>query len=174
MTYNQGYPPQPPQYPTAPQGAPKAGGYLYPNEKKQRAEQPDQKGKIKIGEDIIAAIMGGQREFYISGWNKQDQRGGKFLSVNLKVIEAKPQGGYGGSQQQWAPQPTAPQWAPPPHAGHGGHAVAPPPPQYPHQGPPHQGTSWNTPQHVPATGPGRSGVGGPQGGWDGGGDSIPF
>lgn len=179
MSYGNSYPPHgptsPPQYPVAPQGAPKAGGYLYPNEKKQRAEQPDQKGKIKLGDDVIAAVMRGEREFYLSAWNKQDQKGQRFLSVNTKVIEAKPQGGYGG-QQQWAPQPppgSQGQWAPNPHAGTGGHAVAPPAPQYQHPGPP-PGTSWNTPQHVPATGPGRPVQGGPQGGWDGGGDTIPF
>lgn len=188
MTYNQGgYPPQQPQYPTAPQGAPKAGGYLYPNEKKQRAEQPDQKGKIKVGEDIIAAIMSGQREFYISGWNKQDQKGQRFLSVNLKVIEAKLQGGYGGQHQtQWAPQPPPPQY---PHATGSGWASAPPAPVHGHhaaatpamyptpQTPQYGAPPPQTPPGYPPNAAGRNVAppqGGPQGGWDGGGDSIPF
>lgn len=95
--------PQQPQYgqPQGGQGgAPKDGGYIYPNDKKVRAEQPDQKGKIRMGDDIVRRVMAGEREFYISGWNKQDQKGGRFLSLKMKGIDPKPQGGWGQPQGQ--------------------------------------------------------------------------
>lgn len=111
MTYNnnQGYPPAgaPAPYGAAPAQGPKDGGYLYPNDKKVRAEQPDQKGKIKIGEDLARRIMAGEREFYLSGWNKADNKGGRFLSVKMKGIDAQaaPQGGYAVQQRPQAPAP---------------------------------------------------------------------
>lgn len=180
MTYNSGYPPQPPR-----QNAPMDGGYMYPNDKKVRAEQPDEKGKIRIGDDIVRRIMAGEREFWLSAWRKQDPKrpGVNFLSVKMKGMDPKPQ--Y--AQQYGAPPPpipAAPAWAPPPGAGYGHHAVSTlaqyPTPQMPH-GPayaapghdPRQGYAAGPPQ-VPQGRPAAQGV--PQTGvnWQGGGDEIPF
>lgn len=167
MTYNN-YPGQPPQgqgqaYGGPRQGPPKDGGYLYPNEKKINAQSPDHKGKVRIGDDVVAAIMAGEREFYLSGWNKQDPKKGnlQFMSVKMKRIEARPQGqqyGQGPAQhssygvppgQQYSPQvphgPVQPTYG----SGQTGHG-----PQRPMN---------QTPQQ-PQT----------QVNWQSGGDDIPF
>lgn len=181
MTYNQppSYTP-PPQASYAPQGGqrPMDGGYLYPNDKKLRAEQPDQKGKIRLGDEIIRRIMAGEREFYISGWYKQDPKrpGANFLSVKMKGIDPKPTyaAQYGGPTappsvpQGWGnPPPSAPaqtgQWGPaqpatasPQYHGHG------------HSGGGHAGVAGG---QRPTNGPSQPQT---QVNWAGGGDDIPF
>lgn len=130
MTYNPGYNNPPPQQPS--QGGPKDGGYLYPNDKKIRAEQPDQKGKIKIGPEILGRIQRGETEFYISAWNKQDGKGQRFQSVKLKGIDPNVGGGGYGAPRPQQPQYAAPHanWQPPGSPPPSAPQYAPPQPQW--------------------------------------------
>lgn len=141
-------------------------GYLYPNDKKVRAEQPDLKGKINVnGVDM-----------WLSAWNKQDQKTGQpFLSVKVSKIEPRAgqaAGGYrptppappawqGAARQP--PVPAGAAWGGQPSyaAGHGYAQSS--PPVMPQQSSPGYGPApapaGGSPQHV---------------NWQGGGDDIPF
>jgi hypothetical protein len=161
-------------------------GYLYPNDKKLRAEQPDYKGKVNVA----------GTDFWLSAWNKVDQKtGGPCWSVKVTKVEPRQGGGgYGGQVQQGYNGPSRPMadWqAPPPptaqppqqfHGGGQGYAQQQPPVAYqgPQQGAP-QGQHGSLPpgyggglQHPGVSGPDPRNPGAPRPQYNPLNDEIPF
>lgn len=54
-------------------------GSLFVNDRKEKDTHPDRSGKVMVG-----GVM-----YYISGWIKEKQDGGKYLSLAFKPIEAQ-------------------------------------------------------------------------------------
>lgn len=147
-------------------------GYLYPNAKKMRAEQPDIKGKLNIN----------GVDWYISGWNKVDQKNGQsFFSIKITPITQGAQGAYNAPQFPAAQQPSYGGSAPmqqQPSVGHTGYA--PVVPQQPQQQGGYQPKPYQPQQQQPSVGhtgypPQQPQQGKPQQmTWQAGGDEIPF
>lgn len=129
MNYNSGYGGQPPKKKHS------NSGFIVPNDRKRTANDPDMSGTFTIGDDVVAYIMSGGREFWVSGWNKQAMNPktrimGPLLSLGMKPKVARPAGGQGGyGAQPIAPQAPQGAWNPAPQAPWGAPAPSAPAPQ---------------------------------------------
>ncbi len=163
-------------------GAPKPprqnSGFIVPNDRKNKTNDPDMKGTFTIGEDVAQYIMQGGRDLWVSAWHKQakNPKTGQMgpltsLGMQPKLPKAQAHGGYGGP----APQPQHPQYGG--VQQYGGPLQQPAPtPQY-QQPQPQQGT-WGQPAHTRGPGPAQHGAV-PQQGYGGPArnpvdDEIPF
>ena len=55
-------------------------GALFKNDKKQKDTHPDRTGKLNVD----------GKDYYLSGWLKQDKNGNPYLSLSVKPVEQRP------------------------------------------------------------------------------------
>ena len=55
-------------------------GALFKNDKKKKPEHPDRQGKLNVD----------GKDYWLSGWLKQDKNGNPYLSLAVKPVEQKP------------------------------------------------------------------------------------
>jgi hypothetical protein len=65
-------------------------GALFTNKDKKTEKQPDFKGRILIGSDLLDAIRNGD-ELEISGWKRETQYGKTWLSLSVGKVYRKPE-----------------------------------------------------------------------------------